>query len=74
METLARFAEALALPRPTPIRGCVRPRTRWLVVAAPNTDVTEVFTRLGWQAVARRPGTRPQHRRDRALDPDVLIF
>jgi iron complex transport system substrate-binding protein len=78
-ETLARFAEALlALPASN-----AHPRVLYargpdgLVVAAPNTDVTEVFTRLGWQVVAPdgqgtfRPGSLDAIK---LLDPDVLIF
>ena len=48
-----------------------------LTVTAPGTDVTEVFTRLGWQLIA--PPGQGRSARDsidaiRALDPDVLIF
>jgi iron complex transport system substrate-binding protein len=53
-EVLARFAEALlALPA-----SGIHPRVLYargpdgLIVAAPNTDVTEVFTHLGWIVVA----------------------
>lgn len=78
-ETLARFAEALlALPAPS-----VHPRVVYargadgLTIAAPNTDVTEVFTRLGWRAVA--PDGQGSFRAGsidaiRQLDPDVVIF
>jgi iron complex transport system substrate-binding protein len=48
-----------------------------LTVAAPNTDVTEVFSRLGWQVVAPDgQGTFRSASIDaiRALDPDVVIF
>ena len=79
-ETLATFAEALlALPamqgshkRVVYARGA-----DGLTVAAPGTDVTEVFTRLGWQVVAPdgsglfRPSSIAAIR---ALDPDRLIF
>jgi len=78
-ETLARFAEALLTlpaakthPKVLYARGA-----DGLLVAAPNTDVTEVFTRLGWQVVAPdgqgsfRPGTIEAIR---TLDPDLLIF
>ena len=54
-ETLASFAEALlALPMPhTDHPRLVYARgTDGLTVAAPGTDVTEVFTRLGWQVLA----------------------
>jgi iron complex transport system substrate-binding protein len=78
-ETLARFAEALltlpasaAHPRVLYARGA-----DGLMVAAPNTDVTEVFTRLGWPVVA--PDGQGTFRTTtieaiRALDPDMLIF
>ena len=79
-ETLAIFAEAmLALPaapgshpRVVYARGA-----DGLMVAAPGTDVTEVFTRLGWQVVAPNgSGTFRPSSIDaiRALDPDMLIF
>lgn len=78
-ELLARFAEALlALPA-----SAVHPRVLYargpegLIVAAPNTDVTEVFTHLGWQVVAPDgQGTFRPTSIDaiRALDPDMLIF
>ena len=79
-ETLARFAEALlALPMPhTDHPRLVYARgTDGLTVAAPGTDVTEVFTRLGWQVLAPDGnGTfRPSSiEAIRALDPDLLIF
>ncbi|WP_428484588.1 ABC transporter substrate-binding protein [Rhodopila sp.] len=78
-ETLARFAEALlALPL-----SKTHPRVLYargpdgLTVAAPDTDVTDVFTRLGWQAVA--PAGEGTFRSAtietiRSLDPDILIF
>jgi iron complex transport system substrate-binding protein len=78
-ETLATFAEALlALPA-----AQTRPRVLYargadgLTVAAPGTDVTEVFTRLGWQVIA--PDGNDTFRPSsiatiRALDPDMLIF
>ncbi|HET6234187.1 MAG TPA: ABC transporter substrate-binding protein [Acetobacteraceae bacterium] len=79
-ETLATFAEALlalqatqgAHPRVLYARGA-----DGLTVAAPGTDVTEVFTRLGWQVVAPDGnGTFRQSSIDaiRVLDPDILIF
>ena len=48
-----------------------------LTVAAPGTDVTAVFTRLGWQVLA--PDGEGTFRTSsieaiQALDPDVLIF
>jgi iron complex transport system substrate-binding protein len=79
-ETIATFAEAL-LALPATQRA--HPRVLYargadgLMVAAPGTDVTEVFTRLGWQVVAPDgPGTFRSASIDaiRALDPDVLIF
>nr|WP_294505890.1 ABC transporter substrate-binding protein [uncultured Rhodopila sp.] len=78
-ETLARFAEALlSLPAST-----AHPRVLYargadgLTVAAPGTDVTAVFTRLGWQVLA--PDGEGTFRTSsieaiKALDPDVLIF
>jgi iron complex transport system substrate-binding protein len=48
-----------------------------LTVAAPDTDLTEVFTRLGWHVVAP-PGQGALRKSTiegiRALDPDVVIF
>jgi iron complex transport system substrate-binding protein len=79
-ETLANFAEALlALPTPhTDHKRVVYARgTDGLTVAAPDTDVTEVFTHLGWQVLAPDGnGTfRPSSiEAIRALDPDMLIF
>lgn len=82
-EVLARFAEALlALPASN-----IHPRVLYargpegLIVAAPDTDVTEIFTHLGWQVVAPHglgdgQGTFRPTTVDtiRALDPDMLIF
>jgi iron complex transport system substrate-binding protein len=48
-----------------------------LLVTASGTDVTEVFTRLGWNVLAPEgQGTLRPSSIDaiRALDPDVLIF
>ncbi|MDR3532481.1 MAG: ABC transporter substrate-binding protein [Rhodopila sp.] len=78
-ETLARFAEAvLALPAPnTHPRVLYARGSDGLMVAAPNTDVTEVFSRLGWQVVAPAgQGTFRSANIDaiRELDPDILIF
>jgi iron complex transport system substrate-binding protein len=79
-ETLANFAEAL-LALPTPHTD--HPRLVYargpdgLTVAAPGTDVTEVFTHLGWQVLAPDGnGTFRPSSIDaiRALDPDMLIF
>jgi iron complex transport system substrate-binding protein len=79
-ETLANFAEALlALPTPhTDHKRVMYARgTDGLTVAAPDTDVTEVFTHLGWQVLAPDGnGTFRPSSIDaiRALDPDMLIF
>ena len=78
-ETLARFAEALlALPSPgTQPKVLYARGSDGLMVAAPETEVTEVFTRIGWQVVAPDgQGTFRATSIDtiRALDPDVLIF
>jgi iron complex transport system substrate-binding protein len=78
-ETLARFAEALlSLPgAPTHPRVLYARGADGLTVAAPGTDVTAVFTRLGWQVLA--PDGEGTFRTSsieaiRAADPDVLIF
>jgi len=84
-ETLATYAEAmLALPvKPLPATFGARPKVLYargadgLLVTAPDTDVTEVFKRLGWQVVAPDgQGTfRPSSiEAIAALDPDILIF
>jgi iron complex transport system substrate-binding protein len=79
-ETLAMFAEAVLT---LPATQSAHPRVVYargadgLMVAAPGTDVTEVFTRLGWQVVAPDgSGTFRPSSIDaiRALDPDMLIF
>jgi iron complex transport system substrate-binding protein len=78
-EMLAKFAEALlALPIPTNHPKVLYARgADGLLVAAPNTDVTEVFARLGWQVVAPdgqgvfRPASIDAIK---ALDPDMLVF
>jgi iron complex transport system substrate-binding protein len=48
-----------------------------LLVAAPGTDVTAVFTRLGWRVLAPA-GTGTFHKATidqiRALDPDIIIL
>jgi iron complex transport system substrate-binding protein len=79
-EAVARFAEAiLSLPVPP----STHPRVLYargadgLLVAAPDTDVTALFVRLGWQVVAPEgKGTFRPASIDaiRALDPDILIF
>ena len=79
-EQLARFAEALlnlathpdTTPRVLSARGA-----DGLTVDAPDTDVTEVFTHLGWRVVA--PPGRGTFRLAsmselRALNPDILVF
>ncbi len=79
-ETLATFTEAL-LALPT-AQGA-HPRVVYarsadgLTVAAPGTDATEVFTRLGWQVLA--PDGSGSFRPSSitaigALDPDIVIF
>jgi iron complex transport system substrate-binding protein len=79
-ETLATFAEALlALPvTPNTHKRVVYARgADGLTVAAPGTDVTEVFTRLGWQVLAP-DGSGPFRSSSieaiHALDPDIVIF
>jgi iron complex transport system substrate-binding protein len=79
-ETVARVAEAiLALPLPP----SSHPRVLYargadgLLVAAPGTDVTAIFARLGWQVVAPegtgafRPATIETIG---TLDPDIIIL
>jgi iron complex transport system substrate-binding protein len=86
-EAVARFAEAiLALP----VAPDTHPRVLYargadgLLAAAPGTDVTAVFTRLGWQVVAPesppgsakpagafRPATIDEIHK---LDPDIIIL
>jgi iron complex transport system substrate-binding protein len=79
-EAVARFAEAiLALPIPanTHPRVLYARGAEGLLVAAPGTDVTAVFTRLGWQVVAPDgTGTfRPASiEAIRTLDPDLIIL
>jgi iron complex transport system substrate-binding protein len=79
-EAVARMAEAiLALPLPeAPHPSVYYARgADGLLATAPNTDVTAVFTRLGWRVVAPDgPGTfRPATLEAiRALDPDVIIL
>jgi iron complex transport system substrate-binding protein len=79
-ETVANFAEALLTLQAT---RTSHPRVVYargpdgLTVAAPNTDVTEVFTRLGWQVLA--PDGNGTFRTAsiaeiNTLDPDMLIF
>jgi iron complex transport system substrate-binding protein len=54
-ETLARFAEAvLSLPVPSEHPRVLYARgADGLTVAAPGTEVTELFSQLGWQATGR---------------------
>lgn len=79
-ETLARMAEAiLALPAPSG----PRPRVYYargadgLLSAAPDTDITAIFARLGWTVVAPagtgtfRAATVAEIA---ALDPDMIIL
>jgi iron complex transport system substrate-binding protein len=79
-DTVAAFAEAfLALQR----RQMVHPRVLYargpdgLTAAAAGTDVTEVFSHIGWQVVAPDgQGTFRTSSVDaiRSLDPDILVF
>ncbi len=84
-ETIATYAEAmLALPViPQPWSLGAQPKVLYargangLTVTAPDTDVTEVFKRLGWQVIA--PDGQGTFRNSSieaiaALDPDILIF
>ena len=84
-EALAAYAEAmLALPvTPLPAYMGAHPKvlyargTDGLTVTAPDTDVTEIFKRLGWQVIA--PDGQGSFRKSSveaiaALDPDILIF
>jgi iron complex transport system substrate-binding protein len=79
-ETLATFAEALLTLQPgqtTHPRAVYARGTDGLTVAAPGTDVTEVFAHLGWQVLA--PDGQGSFRTStvdaiRTLDPDILIF
>jgi iron complex transport system substrate-binding protein len=79
-EAVARFAEAmLALPIPAsshPRVLCLRGPDS-LTAAAPDTDVTAIFPRLGWQVVAP-DGTGTFRATSieaiRALDPDIIIL
>ena len=79
-EAVARFAEAiLALPMPPDSH----PRVLYargadgLLVAAPDTDVTAIFRRLGWPVVAPdgsgtfRPASIEAIQK---LDPDIIIL
>ena len=79
-EAVARFAEAiLALPIPanSHTRVLYARGPEGLIVAAPDTDVTGIFRRLGWQVVAPDgPGTfRPSSiEAIGQLDPDIIIL
>ena len=79
-EAIARFAGAiLALPVPpgTHQRVLYARGPEGLLVAAPNTDMTAIFGRLGWQVVAPEgTGTfRPASLEAiRTLDPDIIIL
>jgi iron complex transport system substrate-binding protein len=79
-ETVATLAEALLALPPA---GGAKPRVVYargadgLTVAAPGTDITEIFTRLGWTVLAPEgQGTFRPSSIDaiKALDPDILIF
>ncbi len=79
-EAVARFAETiLALPVPAD----VHPRVFYargadgMLAAAPDSDVTAVFSRLGWHVVAPDgTGTFRSTSLEaiRALDPDIIIL
>jgi iron complex transport system substrate-binding protein len=79
-EELARYAEALlslsAGPR-APRRVLSARGADGLEVDAPGTDITEVFTHLGWHVVAP-PGSGPFRQASMAeigaLDPDIVVF
>ncbi len=79
-EQLARFAEALLSlatgPHPSP-RVLSARGADGLTVDAPGTDVTGVFTHLGWHVVAP-PGSGTFRQASmveiRALNPDILVF
>jgi iron complex transport system substrate-binding protein len=79
-EAVASFAEAiLALPAPANRhrRGLYARGADGLLVAAPGTDVTAIFNRLGWQIVAPIGAAtfRPSNvDAIRALDPDIIIL
>jgi iron complex transport system substrate-binding protein len=79
-EAVARFAEAiLALPVPPNAHPHVlyARGADGLLAAAPGTDVTAIFTRIGWQVVAPdgtgtfRPTTVATIG---ALDPDIIVL
>lgn len=79
-EALARYAEALlSLSKgPHALRHVLSARgADGLSVGAPGTDITEVFTSLGWRVVAP-PGSAVFRQASmteiRALNPDVLVF
>lgn len=78
-EDVARVAEAiLALPPTVTARRVLYARgADGTLAAAPGTDVTAVFARLGWQVVAPEgTGTfrRVTPREIAALDPDTIIL
>jgi iron complex transport system substrate-binding protein len=79
-EAVARMAEAiLSLPIPSNVHPTVlyARGADGLLVAAPGTDVTAVFARLGWRVLAPdgtgtfRPTTTDAIR---TLDPDIIIL
>lgn len=79
-EQLARFAEALLslATGPQTLRRVLSARgADGLTVDAPGTDVTEVFTHLGWRVVAP-PGSGTFRQASmseiRTLNPDILVF
>lgn len=84
-EAIAALAEALlALPVPQAphLRVLYARGADGLTVAVPGTDVTEVFTHLGWQVLApdgdaangKGAFRRASIDAIRTLDPDILVF
>ena len=79
-ETVARMAEAiLALPMPAHSHPSVlyARGADGLTAAAPDTEITAIFGRLGWHVVAP-DGSGPFRRTTvdaiRTLDPDIIIL
>jgi iron complex transport system substrate-binding protein len=79
-EVLARYAEALLSlsAGPHSVRRVLSARgADGLTVDAPGTDITELFTHLGWSVVGP-PGSGTFRQASmagvRAMDPDVLVF
>ena len=79
-EILARFAESLLA---LPIKQDLHPRVLCArgpdgrTVIAPDTDLSEIFSRLGWQVVApagQGPFRGASMEDIEAFDPDILVF